>query len=288
MSRSANLSGGVGNEFRLRMFNKTFQRGRSEKGGEAYSVRYVEPPCDMRTMLEGLLCILLVGLQHVSTPTNGMDEFFAAASVNLVAQIIHVDIDDVRKRVEVLVPHMFGDHGSCEHAAGVAHQVFEQGIFLEGQLDPLPSSGHIAGRRIEDKIIDLEYARALGGATSKKGPNPRKQFIDGERFGQVVIRSRIEPLDPLVDLRLGGQNKNGGLDAGPANPFQHLQARQRGQHEINDDQVVARGERHLKAFSPVFTQIDGVALLFKCALDEAADFRFVFDHEDTHSDNQGL
>jgi hypothetical protein len=116
--------------------NTSVLRVRGEWEGEAHGVLYTESPSDERTNpLHGasrcagvrwvikaeFFSIQLIGLQHVSTSANGMDEFFAAASVNLVAQIIHVDIDDVCKRVEVLVPHMFGDHGSGKHAAGVAH-----------------------------------------------------------------------------------------------------------------------------------------------------------------------
>lgn len=35
-----------------RLFKKAFQRGRSERRGEAYSVPYVEPLSDLRTKLE--------------------------------------------------------------------------------------------------------------------------------------------------------------------------------------------------------------------------------------------
>jgi hypothetical protein len=40
------------------MLKKAVQRGRSERGGEAYPRRYVEPPSDARTKLEGFFSIL--------------------------------------------------------------------------------------------------------------------------------------------------------------------------------------------------------------------------------------
>ena len=43
-----------------RMFTKVVQRGRSERGGEAYSFRYVEPLNDARTKLADFFNILLV------------------------------------------------------------------------------------------------------------------------------------------------------------------------------------------------------------------------------------
>lgn len=42
-----------------RLFKKTFQRGRSERRGEAYPVPYVEPLSDVRTKLEGFFNSLL-------------------------------------------------------------------------------------------------------------------------------------------------------------------------------------------------------------------------------------
>jgi hypothetical protein len=42
-----------------RMFKKASQRGRSERGGEAYSFSYVEPLSDARTKLEDFFNIVL-------------------------------------------------------------------------------------------------------------------------------------------------------------------------------------------------------------------------------------
>jgi hypothetical protein len=42
-----------------RMVKKAVQRGRSERGGEAYSVRYGEPPSDARTKLADFFNILV-------------------------------------------------------------------------------------------------------------------------------------------------------------------------------------------------------------------------------------
>jgi len=41
------------------MFKKAGRRGRSERGGEAYASRYVEPPSDARTKLAAFFNILL-------------------------------------------------------------------------------------------------------------------------------------------------------------------------------------------------------------------------------------
>ena len=71
------------------------------------------------------LGIMLVGLQHIPATANGMDQFFGSASIDFIPEVVHIDIDDVGEGIEVLIPHVFGDHGSGEHSAGMAHQIFE-------------------------------------------------------------------------------------------------------------------------------------------------------------------
>ena len=47
-------------------------------------------------------------------------------------------------------------------------------------------------------------------------------------------------------------------------------------------------EGHFKALRAVFTEVDGVALLFKRAPDEAADLGFIFNDENARGDRWGL
>ena len=75
--------------------------------------------------------IVLVGLQHIAAPANGMDQFLRSTSIDFVPEVVHIDIDDVREGIEILIPHMFGDHGPGEDAAGMTHQIFEQGVLFQ-------------------------------------------------------------------------------------------------------------------------------------------------------------
>src|SRR5262249_40851466 len=47
-----------------------------------------------------------------------------APLVNFVPQVAHVNVHDVRRPVEALIPDMLDDHGARDHAPGVGHQVF--------------------------------------------------------------------------------------------------------------------------------------------------------------------
>ncbi len=50
------------------MFKNAVQRGRSERGGEAYFLLYVEPPSDARTKLAAFFNILLEPDLHPQPP----------------------------------------------------------------------------------------------------------------------------------------------------------------------------------------------------------------------------
>lgn len=101
------------------MLKRLFQQGRSKRRGEAYVVLYVESLSDARTQPGercvsahwgwvgeniGVWSILLVGLQHVSTTPDGMDQLFCAPAIDFVAKVVDIDVDDVGKRVKVLIP----------------------------------------------------------------------------------------------------------------------------------------------------------------------------------------
>ena len=67
--------------------------------------------------------------------------------IDLVAQIIDVDVDDIGAAVEIKVPDMLGDHRARDGLSGVSHQIIQQRVFFRGQRDlPAPARGRGGGR----------------------------------------------------------------------------------------------------------------------------------------------
>ena len=99
--------------------------------------------------------VLGIGRFRCTHFPDGVDESMGMPSINLVAEIIDIDVDDVREGVKIKVPNVFGNHRPREHPARVAHHVFQQRIFLRGQIDPLPASGDFVVDGVQDQIIDL-------------------------------------------------------------------------------------------------------------------------------------
>ena len=84
--------------------------------------------------------------KNIASAANGMDQLAPGAFIDLIAQIIDINVNDVRKGVEIDIPDMFNDHGAGEHPAGVGNQIFQQGIFLGGQLNAFAGAPPFIGK----------------------------------------------------------------------------------------------------------------------------------------------
>src|SRR5262249_60102360 len=77
---------------------------------------------------------------HIPHAADRADQFAFEWLVDLVAEVAHVNVDDVRRAVKTLVPDVLDDHRPRKRATGVGHQIFKQGVFLSRQFDPLSSA----------------------------------------------------------------------------------------------------------------------------------------------------
>ena len=55
-----------------------------------------------------------------------------------------------------------------------------------------------------------------------------------------------------------------------------------GQHDVQHEQVVRRRGGHGQAIFAIVRDVDGIAMLFQPALEDAGQFVFVFDNQDAH------
>src|SRR5690348_1167211 len=91
-------------------------------------------------------------LHDVSDAPDRVDQLRLAAMVDLLAQPCDHDVDDVRSRIEVVVPGVLGDQGARHDATVMAHQVLQHRILLGGQLDRAPGADDFAAARVERQI----------------------------------------------------------------------------------------------------------------------------------------
>src|SRR5688572_14152934 len=72
--------------------------------------------------------------------------------IDLAAQPVNEHVDDVRLRIETVIPNVLQDHRLGDNPARIAHQVFEQGELARLELDFLVATPHFAGEQIEREV----------------------------------------------------------------------------------------------------------------------------------------
>src|SRR5512132_1389161 len=84
------------------------------------------------------------GTQAIPGAAHRMQQWCLESLVDLRTQATDVHVDDVRLRIEVVVPDALEQHGSGYDLALVAHQVLEQSELPRLQVDRLAGAGHRA------------------------------------------------------------------------------------------------------------------------------------------------
>src|SRR5438105_15789486 len=90
----------------------------------------------------------------VTDAAQGANQWPRKATIDLVAQVVNVDLDDVRSRLAIVAPDVFGDLILAEHATGVAHQVAKQVELLGGELDRRVAAPRLVPRQVRHQVAD--------------------------------------------------------------------------------------------------------------------------------------
>src|SRR5438045_7638306 len=80
----------------------------------------------------------------IAHASHRMQELLLEPAIDLLPQAADEDVDDVRLRVEAVVPHVRQDHRLRDDLAGVAHQILEQRELARPQVDGDGPASHAA------------------------------------------------------------------------------------------------------------------------------------------------
>ena len=100
--------------------------------------------------------VLDIVFEHVASAPNGMDQGLRKAVVDLLSESPDINVDDVARRVEMIVPDLLLDHGPAEHAVRPPHEVFEQSEFGGGEFDDFARAFHLMRVIVERQVADRE------------------------------------------------------------------------------------------------------------------------------------
>ena len=184
---------------------------------------------------------------------------------DLAPQVAGVDLDRVGVDLGV-VPDMGQQVGLGHDHAGVAHEVLQHGVLARRQVDGSSLDRHGTGGGVELEGTDHEGHRARRGRAPEQRAQPGEQHDEGERLGEVVVGTEVEPVGLVVLAVLGRRQQDRRPDALGPQPPGDLVAAQPGQHHVQDDRVVRDLARHREAAYPVVADVDREAGVHQPAL----------------------
>jgi len=221
--------------------------------------------------------------EDVAAAAAGLEQGLAGFFAKFAAEAVHVDFNEVGKRIEGFVPDVFGDFGAADNAAGVAGEIFEERVFLGSERDGTRAAfrGLLSGVEFEIADYDTWGTEFVGAA--EEGAEAGEEFAEFEWLGEVIVGAGIETFDAVVDAVFRGEHKNWRALAACADGFADGETVQAGDHDVEDDQIVIVDFGLVDGVVSVLHSVDGVGLFAQTFGHESCDARVVFDEEKSHA-----
>jgi hypothetical protein len=147
----------------------------------------------------------------------------------------------------------------AEDAARSRSQDLQERQFPAGQIDRRAVDRHRPRTPIDGDAPADELIGGLAGTPPQERSGPGLQLSIIERLDQIVVRSEIERVDAVVDLRSCRQDEHGHLGLPLPETFQNREAVQSRQVYVQNQEIVSLEFEQLVSNAAVLLPIDPVA-----------------------------
>ena len=197
--------------------------------------------------------------QAVANAPNRLDEARLAFRFQLLAQPLDMNVDDVGFGEEAVAPDGVVDAIAREDLARVAHEIFEELVFGQRQVDWTFAAHHLVRRGVQAQVGEDERFLMLVSGAAQQRADAGQQLVERERLDEVVVGTGVEAGDAIGDAVAGGQQQDRQARLGRAQTAADLQSVDTGQHDINDDEIGQLAEGFVERLFAGFGEIDLVA-----------------------------
>ena len=172
--------------------------------------------------------------QQIAEPAHGLDD----VDVELLADAADEHLDGVGVAVEILVVEMLDQFGARHHAPGVVHEIGQQPVFVRGHLDRVAGHADPAGAGVQRHRPAGQFGLGMAGGAAQQRADPRQDFLEVKRLGDVVVGAGIEALHLVAPAVARGQDQDRHRAAVAAPGLQHRDAVHLGQADVEHDGVI--------------------------------------------------
>src|SRR3989454_12845788 len=127
-----------------------------------------------------------VSADLVAYAANRSNEGTVVSGIDLAAEIVNVNVHDIRHSVKIEFPHLLDNGSAGNGLALVAHQEFQQSEFPRAEINVVAAAAHGMTDAVDFEVFDLENRARGRGSLAQTGPKPRVESGKDKRFSDVV------------------------------------------------------------------------------------------------------
>src|SRR6266566_2050155 len=165
------------------------------------------------------------------------DQLRLEAVVDLAPQPPDQHLEQVGKRIMVVVPYVSGDGAAIEHPSLVQHEQLQQGELLRAERDRPATTLHLAAAEIDLEVRNPVSGRRQRGPAPREGLEARQELPKREGFGEIIVRPGLEPPHAVVEGIECRQHQHRGRAAPAPQLPAEIEAGASGESNVQDDHV---------------------------------------------------
>jgi hypothetical protein len=135
---------------------------------------------------------------------------------------------------------------------------------------------------VQLQIIHRQHRLRRQVAAAQQGPDTRREFSEGKRFAQVVVRAQVQTLHPVFHTGAPGQHQDRHTRFPRSQKAQNCHTVQPRQIEVENHQIEVQFSRHGPRLFPVRRNIHRVVFGFQTFPYETGKRRIVFRDKNSH------
>src|SRR6202162_4286889 len=219
----------------------------------------------------------------IADTADGLDDLLALPRIELLAQRVDVDVDDVRRELEGVLPDARLDLGAGHDLAPAPEEELEERPLPGRQAGHLASPRHLARLGIVRQVSERQRPGLRRLRAPRKSAQPGKELAKGESLDDVVVGPCVQPFDLVLDRVPRRQHEDLDADASRANLAADIQpVAGAGEQEVENQQVERAGLEPREGGIGIAHGLDRVALLRQSLLQELRDLGLVLDDKHSH------
>src|SRR5580704_306179 len=149
-------------------------------------------------ILGGVGCGQISGrTEQIAGAPPRMKQRLRGIRINFPPHAVDIHLDQVRERIERLIPHVLRDFRAPYDAAGVARKKLQQRILFRRERHGLPIARNALRRSVQNKIGNGNLRRPQLTGTAQQRAKPREQFAEFEGLGEIIVSATIQAIDPI-------------------------------------------------------------------------------------------